>query len=193
MSVAVHEAGHAVVAWRLDHRLGWVTVEPGRSFDGCQTSWPAVAADPTDVDPDVPPPLWPAAARRNVEAEVMVLLAGDLAAELFARPTSGYRSPQPAERVIDQLPEPTDGERHHLANAQAEESYDTDDARALALAVVAFGGHRLAAAAPWLTWLQAEARALLTAHADDVLRLADALESRRTLGGDAVYRVLTAV
>jgi hypothetical protein len=182
--VAVHEAGHAVAFVVLGIPLEFASIRPGRSFLGVVVPAARDGADLGALNFDAicnePPAL-----REDVERRIIAGLAGELA-ELYgtATPASGYLDDddeQIARAALATLPS-------RIAELVTEHedrldpvTADEDAARELADAFAGpdVGPH-------YLAWLRAEARDLVTRYAAAILRVADALERRAILTGDAV-------
>lgn len=191
--VAWHEAGHAVTADLFGCRVRLVTAEPGDLFAGvCRYAAPLVR----DGLPRVEAPLitWGAEWQRRLGGDVVVLMAGDMAAGMFApRPVAGaVRLPEPvaslAQERLEELAAATPAE---LAEAvEAVSTPHPSDAEQIAeLCTTAHGGdlHR---AASWLGWLEAECRALLLSNEGAVRRMAGLLQAHGVLGESAVAACL---
>jgi hypothetical protein len=95
--VAYHEAAHVVAAVRLGGRVaGPVTIIPSKRWLGSAWTLPrrAPQRDFDRVDVGRPLALWPAALRRQLECETMVVLAGGVG-ELLAPRSLEYPPPDP--------------------------------------------------------------------------------------------------
>lgn len=193
--VAVHESGHCYVAAVLGRRITAVTVTPGKRWGG--TAHYSPGRTPGDrawarLDPSQPLTLWPAAVRRSFETRALVAIAGDAAEHLLCWPTRSEpgRVPDPlAEQAADAAPL-TDRQRLKLAAAEADMQGRTD------LEQLEFLGQALYpddfhARVTWWHWIDAEARAIVTAGADRIERLAAVLSDRGRLSGQAVREILT--
>lgn len=190
---ALHEAGHSYAAWRLGRRLGPVTVRAGRRWAGTSHYHaPTITGRDIDrIDPAAPYPLWPATVRRKVDTIALVAAAGEAAEYVLHWPVNGsIRRGQPlTEQAAEQAAlQPTQAEELRLALARADTAGPTDAERLASLAAAAHGeqGARLA----WLHYINAEARSLIAGGAEDVLRLAQALEHNGSLSGRAARTIL---
>lgn len=76
---AYHEAGHAVMAFLLGHRITSVTIKPGVTAEGESYSGMVYSRPRGRIDFDVSTP----AMRIKVENMIMVTLAGDVAQRRF--------------------------------------------------------------------------------------------------------------
>lgn len=194
---SLHEAGHAVAADALGCKVSLVTAEPGEHWAGMCRFAPQLVRD---AIPDTGAPLlvWEAGWQRHLAAHVSVLLAGEMAAEMFAaRPATGaVRLPESVttqagallEELCETAPEATAAEREQ-ASADVNEPGQTDAERVAHLAWVAHGGDVLRAAS-WLRWVEEETRALLLGHERAVRRMAGLLMLRGTLGEEAAAACL---
>jgi hypothetical protein len=195
--VEYHEAGHVVVVAACGGTVRSVTVEQGQALAGCvryrRAEAPPGASDGLDVTQ--PFVLWPNGARRWVEAEVLVALAGEVAEELFEpRPPPG-RVSEPvaavAAELVEKLPPLPEAERENLRAVM--DSPGPSDAEYVAQMVRLGHGNDAAALAVshwWLAYMRYEARALLELHWRRVRRLADVLAQVGSLSGEAVAAVL---
>lgn len=171
--VAIHEAGHVVVAWRLDllpddHPL---TITPGTLSTGIrflgkvETRDPAVSHDfdfrygdrrPAMTEDEYQVGLGKQALyREEVEHEVMVLLAGWEALRI--------EDPKASSEITEH--------DHHQAQQQVERLAESRDEP---------GDWDAQLEAYW-TWLETRARLLLLAHWNYVLAVAALLEERGTI------------
>lgn len=84
---AYHEAGHCCASWLLGATVGAgpVTIEPGKCYNGISfIGRPAVPTAADMAGLARPYPLLPARLRRFYEIKVCTLLAGEIAADLYA-------------------------------------------------------------------------------------------------------------
>lgn len=99
--VAAHESGHASMAWFLDRRPGAVSIRPGAHYRGI--TFPGRSRRRLTVDPGTfihkPLPLWPVAARRALEIDVLIALAGEVAARRYIGVPVEPRTPHPTSRI----------------------------------------------------------------------------------------------
>lgn len=191
-----HESGHAVTAYALGRRVGFVTVVPGERWHGVCRSWAELVPD---VRPATAAPLvaWPAAWQRRLAGDVVFALAGGIAEELFTkRDTGAVRLPESvAVQVNDRLAELAEAVPSATATELAEAARSVDapgksDAEHVAeIAFETHGGdpHR---AGTWLAWLAEETRALLLLHETTVRRVAGLLRGTGTAGEAAIAACL---
>jgi hypothetical protein len=184
--VAAHESGHASMAWFLDHRPGAVSIRPGAHYRGI--TFPGQSHRRLTVDSGTfihkPLPLWPAAERRALEIDVLVALAGEVAARPYIGVTAG---PAPAlSRVPAAL---TSGELRQIREAEGTK-HQTDWERANEL-VDALAGESADAYLAWLRGMTEDIvrtgrfRALVDA-------LIPVLLEHEMVGATTVRRVLAA-
>jgi hypothetical protein len=184
--LAIHEAGHAVCGVVLGRPLEYASIRPGRSFRGVAVAvhgpTPGIAAFEVDCVVATQPPEL----RADVERKILTSFAGELAALYLADEpaASGYSDDETegiADAALTEL-----GPRIAELVVQNEEGEDTesDGDAAYRLAVAFTGSPEIAA--PYVAWLQAEARGLVIRHRHAILRVADALERHAVLRGDAI-------
>lgn len=158
---AVHEAGHAVVAFICGFTCaGPVSIEPGRAYSA--VCWPGHAARPGAADLATatrPVPLQAAGLRRYHELEIMVALAGDVAADLFWWRGRAGRVPElPSGRIVAGLPR---REAALIAAAAASDDVGSDAGRVAEILRQSHGSAGSPAAVAYCRWLEAEVRSLL--------------------------------
>jgi hypothetical protein len=194
---AIHEAGHLAIALACGRRPGPVAIRPdgsGRSFHSAPMVSRAVIEG---ADLALPFVLWPAVLRARFESDVLTLMAGQVAEELFA-PRTG-RQPEPvaeaAAELAAALPElagPNAGEQQAVGASFASfDPDDTDEARIAKAARAAFGSD-IASAACWLAWMAAQTRALVLGNGSRIRQLAELLGEHGTIGGQAAETLLAA-
>ncbi|BCB79140.1 hypothetical protein GCM10022251_19650 [Phytohabitans flavus] len=191
--VALHESGHAVVAWRLGRTPKGISCVPGRRWAGtAHFGLPQVRGREWDrLDPSRPLTCWPAAVRRSFESRALTAAAGDAAEALLWWPAQGthVRTPEPlAARIADTFPV-GEAERVRFAAAAVDTDGLTDVEQLHRLALALYpdaDGPRQA----WLSWVDAEAKAIVAAGAERVERLAAVVQDRGRLSGRAVRDIL---
>lgn len=203
--LAVHEAGHAAVAFRLGRRLGPVALRPGGQWAGsAHFGAPSYArrADYARVDTSKPVPLWPASVRRRYEVLAMTTSAGKVAEDLFYWPgAGGYcgdtvagRAAELAQASVEKGPvdvAPTRAEQAAVEAFHGDPAAETDEEK------LAFWAARLYPSTSderlryaWLDFVALEARRQLEASSGQVFRLANALAEHRSLSGRAARELL---
>lgn len=189
----LHEAGHAVFTVLFGWVCNGITTEPGEYSNGVCRSVPP-SAPPGTFDPvNIARPffLWPEAARRLLEARTMIVMGGDVAADLLDDPDA--RVPDTvAVRIVEQmaeLPEPGMEERAELAAMVNDEDAPSDEDQVTKMVWAAHGGD-LASAKAWLDYLYRQVRQIVRAEADRILALADVLAVQPTLTGEMVAALL---
>jgi hypothetical protein len=187
---ALHEAGHGIAQVVLGRSVEYVSIRPGKTFSGVAVPIPHERLDIEGFNPFLPVAQEPAALRADIERDIIIDLAGDLATLLDgpgdnAPPASSYRDEPDvdaiARRALEQL-----GPRLAelvVEHEQSEDPIDTDDAKAWTLAK-AFAGPE--ASFWYLEWLRAETRELVIRNRVAILRVADALERHAVLRGEQV-------
>lgn len=158
---AIHEAGHAAVAFLCGFTCaGPVSIEPGRAYSGI--CWPGHAARPAAGDlatSSRPVPLQAAGLRRYHELEIMVSLAGDVAADMFWWRGRPGRVPElPSGQIVAGLSRREAGQ---LADAAAADDVGSDAARVAEILRRSHGTAGSPAAVAYCRWLEAEVRSLL--------------------------------
>lgn len=192
--VALHESGHAYVAWALGRTVTGVTVVPGRRWGGTThygAPSPTRGRDWDRLDPTVSVVLWPAAVRRSIEVRALGAAAGVAAEDVLWWPTrhGPVRTPEPlAERVAYAAPL-TGAQRLRLAAWEDTARGLTDDEQLERLGAAMYP-EDLPARVAWLRWVAAEARSIVTGGAERIERLAEVLADRGRLSGKAVRAVL---
>jgi hypothetical protein len=190
---AVHEAAHAVVARLLGLDVQAVTVSRGRRYAGVCLVVPPDAAAGRSLLGVMSAVQLPPALRQELEVDLMVTAAGNLAVDLFQGP--GRRPDRLADRVSARLDREADApaltaeERSDVAAAAARTEGETDDDIVTRLAVEMNAGD-LPAAALHVAYLEASTRTLLSRNAAAVRAVADALLEHRTLGAEHVSRLI---
>jgi hypothetical protein len=192
---ALHESGHSVAARALRRRVTLVTIEPGERWAGC--SWsvakPVRARIPS---PDAPFAAWPAAFQVQLAHDVIVSLAGEISAAMFAPRAAGRAldppgAPEVAGRLAAAAPEATEQERQRAAEGVSADNI-TDAERVDHLVYVGFANDWQRGLA-WRAWLEAETAELLRANEDAVRRLAALLMARGVVGEQAAAAALKGV
>lgn len=191
-----HEAGHCTVA----HRLGWsvlsVTAVPGRCWGGSARIVPP-ASSWAEFDGALPFALWPAEARASLESEVLISLAGQAAAELFAWQPGRVAEPVTAE-VAEQLAAehaamaaglPAGVREWARSAVDEDDAGEDDDARVLRLMRTAHGAD-LASAHAHLDFMAAQVRAVVRAEQPRIALLARSLEVCGVLDAEQIAAVL---
>lgn len=195
--VAVHESGHALVAWRLGWRVRGITCVPGRRWAGSMHyGRPAVrgrdwARLDVCINTDRPVMLWPAAVRRDVEVRACVAAAGDVATRLlfWATDTPG-RPPEPAYVALNTPSSPAVRDLARLVAGESRSDGDTDLELLDGLSRAVYPAD-LDTRIAWLRWIDATACELVAAGAGRVERLAAVAVDKGRLSGSAVRTILT--
>lgn len=184
---AIHKAAHACVSQDLGIEVEYASVRPGRNFDGVAVNAHAAVADLDRLGlggvMDQPPAL-----RADVERRVVVMLAGEAAALVFAEPDVDGWDVDPVEvaaRGLAALPPRVAELAIAAENSEAMPATDADKAGELAAALTGPTG----GAAHYLAWLSAEAEFLVRQRRDAILRVADALEAHAILTGDQIAAI----
>lgn len=190
IAAALHEAGHAVVAWRLGCALREVSIEPREDHLGqlLYDSARASGAPPTDLLIPIRGPY-----RDALEIEMMISLAGRLAEELAGQFVTGYTihpdaawAEQAAERLAAQSPRAielaADDPIYGRQRVSTDEKNALGDASALAGAE----------AMQHLAWMQAVTRRLVSDTATLIEPLAAALLEQRVLSGKHAEALIAA-
>lgn len=191
--VAIHEAGHAYVAWRCGRACGPVTVRPGPKWAGMAHSGPVTVPSGAwaRLDATRPVPLWPAAIRRKFDVLAMTTAAGE-AAELAlwwpGRTRRGGGALTEAGEIAASLP-PSRTEEIRMAASRADTAGRTDP-ETLAFLAGALWPDDSDLRISWIAYIAAEARHMVAAGADQVERLASALAERGSLSGRAIRAIL---
>jgi hypothetical protein len=204
--LALHEAGHAVMAHLFGRRVDIVSIRPGEFHRGV-TIYGGDGLPVDEVDGilasrsgdsllgryGLMPPLFDLELLGRVSSAVMLCLAGPEAALLLGQPFSGFRDDEHdqerAERLARVLTEPSAEEMGFLEESEREKS-PTDEERAssAARALVArddLGGSMEAAAL--VQWLRNVTRRIIASDlfAKPCLTLAGQLIKRTTVGREA--------
>lgn len=87
---ALHEAGHAVAAWRCDRALVQVSIEPNADHLGHVLHVPGMVSEASRVPSDLLLPVR-GELRDIIETDMLIALAGAFAQELHGSFTTGYR------------------------------------------------------------------------------------------------------
>jgi hypothetical protein len=166
--IAVHESGHAAMAYLLHRRAGIVSIRPGAHHGGIAFHGPApkVPQEMFDRHLGHPVPLLPATLRRSIETTIMISLAGDEAEFLLwcRSPEKARFRPETAEdeavaegfaRDLVSLTRP---EREKLDEAERSE-HKSDEDKVWLFANAAVGEPNEAGA--YLAWLRAVTRGLI--------------------------------
>jgi hypothetical protein len=183
---AVHEAARAVADVVFGIPLEYVSIRAGNGFSGIEVP---IHRDFTDIAgfDDVLLVMQPPAFRADVERRIIATLAGDMAALFLGGepPPARYdddAAEQIAKRALMALgPRISELVIHHEAS---DEPYESDQDRAIGLAIAVFG--EVLGGAHYLAWLRAEAEALVIRYRTAILRVADALERLAILQGEQV-------
>lgn len=194
-STAWHESGHAVAAYALGRRVGFVTIEPGERWSGMCRSWAERVRDDLPADMGLPLVIWAAGWQRRLAADVVFSLAGGIAEGMFApREAGAVRVPESVTAVAqDRITELAAAAATAEELAEAARSVDApgkSDAEHVAeVAFTAHGGdlHR---SATWVAWLAEETRCLLLLHEAAVRRMCSLLMARGTIGEQAAAACL---
>lgn len=192
--IAIHEAGHSYMAWRLGRPVGPVTVRPGLKWAGTSHyGAPQLTTRQHErLDLQAPYALWPHAVRHKIDTWAMVAAAGSEAEERLRRaPTTRRVGDTAAETAVQLAADnpPTRAEQRTLALAGDDTSNRTDE-ETLARLMRMVHPTDPATGAAWLRHITAQTRACLLAGAPAVLRLADALLEHKELSGRAVRAIL---
>jgi hypothetical protein len=187
-TTAIHEAGHAVASIVFGREVDYVSIRRGKGFNGIACSVPR-PRDVAGYDP-VSVLRQPSALRADVERDIVVLLAGELAALAFgSEPAPARYDEDEFERVAtDALAAlgPRVAELVIKNEASDEVEYDRDGAIDLAMLMT----EDVLAASAYFAWLEAEARAFVAAYRATILRVADALEEHAVRTGEHVARLV---
>jgi hypothetical protein len=183
---AYHEAGHAVAAVALDLRVDVVTIRPTHRYGGCtatehrRAEWleriEAIDVTATAI-------MQPADWRRDIEADILVSLAGPAAGDAVA-PATRREDPdeQRAARAATALARLSPRHREVLDRLEADdEPVGADDHTAWTLASVLSGEDE---AAHHLAWMQAVARRFVADYWHHIAAVAEALLEREVLSGE---------
>lgn len=175
---AIHEAGHAVVAFICGFACaGPISIEPGRAYSAI--CWPGHAPHPAAADlatSSRPVPLQAAGLRRYHELEIMVSLGGDIAEDMFWWRRGGRVPELPSGRIVAGLPR---READLIAAAAASDDVGSDAERVAEILTRTHGSPGSPAAVCYVRWLEAEVRSLLggrgvaMVHALSVALMAD--------------------
>lgn len=193
--VALHEAGHSYVAWRLGCAVGPVTAEPGARWAGmAHFDAPRPAAAELDtVDLDAPYLAWPAVVRHSIDTDALVAAAGDVAEDALWRGVARRPGAPLAERAAElAVVAPLSDTEQRRIRAGRDTTTGKTDAERLAELLALTHPDDHAAGAAWLAYITAAARTILTAQPAAVLRLAGQLAVDGTLSGAAVEAILRA-
>lgn len=194
----LHEAGHAVAADALGCKVRLASAVPGESFSGICRYLAPLVRDTFPRSVEAPFVTWGAGWQRRLAADVVILLAGETAEELFGpRPvTRAVRLPESiAAQVNDNIAELAAAGPAATAEDLAEaarsvnEPGKSDAEQVASIAFTAHGGDPLRTAA-WLHWLSEECRALLLQHEQAVRRMAALLLEHGVVGEQAAAACL---
>lgn len=198
----LHEAGHEVIATVLGCDPRGATVVGGEVWSGIARFSPVpVSTEVWDqghaaLSAGLPFACWPVEIRQAIETRVLIILAGEAAALLLGEPPEP-RTARVAESTAERaaeiaavLPEPTAADLEAFTAAVNDTTEDTDDVKIARMARVAHGDD-LASGASWLAYLDAQVRALVLVHAEQIRLLAELLELEPTLSGEAVAAALS--
>jgi len=128
---------------------------------------------------------WPWPLRERLEREVLMYLAGDEAERLVVPRAGRVRDPV----TVRAAELASDADRQWQAAYTAgpgDPHTDSDAARVAGYLFLAFGRGASDESLAWLAWCQAAARSLVAGHAEEILRLADALSVHGVLGAEGI-------
>jgi hypothetical protein len=157
--IALHEAGHAVVAYLTGTRVQLVTIRGSRESLGRCFYADGLRFDEAELEcVGLPVPLLPARLRRSVETRIMCVLGGTIAEELGNFWRQGYREPTSDERAAERLALTATAlkpkERDLLEHSEGRPDIDVSSALSHVLA-----GSQTATL--YLAWLAAETRGVV--------------------------------
>lgn len=201
--IAIHEAGHAVIAVALAWELGPVTIAPGgEHYGGLVLTRFVDEVTEEDAAFAGPLPLMPGTVRRKFETAACVFLAGGLAEDLRADSSRWSETLQGAgtastathrrtpERAARQLPALSRADATRVAEeAQQPGADDLTNVWTFARAL-AGSTSSIDTVAAFVRYAEAVTRDLLARSWADVERLAAALLEHRTLSGEAARLVI---
>lgn len=187
---ACHESGHVLACRVLGIQVSSVmvtrTAAPGMlAGSTCWVREPLTGDVLDALQVGGPLITWPWPLRERIEAEAIVYLAGDEAEHLLT-PRFGH-VPDPVSVRAAELVSDADRE---WAGQRAEHggdcATDGDAARLAGLVFLAFGRDGNDEAIGWMTWLRAATRSLVLARSEQILRLAEALNTHGVLGAEGI-------
>jgi hypothetical protein len=191
---AIHEAAHAVAAIALGHGVSLVSIRAGAGYRGItMLQFGPTFVSTSSVDLDLPVVRQPPNVRGSLEADIVVSLAGPMAA-LYADLKSGYLAPDPCDKAVEQAAtdlshlSPRHRELIVTAEGLPDHQYPGDETSASTLAWALAG--EMTEAAAHVNWLRAVARNLVFAHWFQIVALADALLERTVLDGDTAKSIV---
>lgn len=201
--LAVHEAAHQVAAFVLGWELRGCTIEGGSGSDGCSRSLPpkipAAALREMREHDDWPFLLWPEAVRRAVEGIVIQLMSGETAALLLRPKTGRYVLPvgdhalSRAAEVATAEPVAPHSSSPSLDVARLRADVNTpgpSDADVIGETIARMFLSDWHSAGAFLSWCEAQTRALVLAESERIERLALALLEYGTLTGSECIVIL---
>lgn len=192
---AIHEAAHATMAHLVGRAPGAMSIIPALGYNGICFFGRSRRVPQRDLAKlGAALPLLPATLRRSVELDVMVALAGPVAADMWW-PSSGYGTTPDeleAERLVQSLAPRaalTVRERSTLAAAEATPTFESDESTAWGMTEALNGDARIALA--HLATLREVTRALVEEPSFQrlVSRLARLVLRHRTVSARAVRAV----
>jgi hypothetical protein len=148
----------------------------------------------TRLDPCQPFCLWPEELRRAIESDVLVSMAASVA-ELTLTGHLGRQEPAVAEQAAELIAaHPATEEDLSWAQevVDAPSAEEHNDVKTIAKATWTAHGRDLASAGAWLEYMTAQTRALVSLHADQIVRLGDVLADNPLLSGEAIAAMLRA-
>lgn len=190
---AYHEAGHALAAWLYDRPLAVVSIKPGRHYNGVTRFESADRGWIEAFDVDSAALFQPIDVRTAIEREIVISLAGPIAAEL-ALPPTGFTGPDECELVAEResasMAALSPRAQELVTAMESGPPHESDEQTAAHLS------HALtwdeAEAAAHLAWLRVTARRLIARHWYRAAALAAALLERPVLDGKTAVAILTA-
>lgn len=189
---ACHESGHAVAAWRLGRTLEVTSCRPGATFGGVTVATPP-DPDAEPFEPWLPMIRQAPGFRADIEAGIVISLAGPEAGKMSGFLTTGYVPEDPcqdaAERAAAGLAAMAPRHRDLLVDLEADPvplTPDLDSAERMAFALVDDAEE----ASLYVAWLKVVARRLLIADRAHISRVAAALLEHGALDADAFLKVV---
>lgn len=199
-SSAIHEIGHQAASYALGYQvLGCILGESAR-WCGLAMSVPRpVPRDARQDDLNQAFCQWPAELRDRIEGRAVELAAGqvaeltlgDYATEPPGLVTVAQKVMAEVTDVAEAVPGPSPELMQDFEAALADPQALSDDQALHRLAHTAHG-QDLWTRAAWLSYVEAQARAIILAHAGAVRSAAAELETRGVLSGEQTTAILRA-
>ena len=193
LRLAIHEAGHAVAAVLLGHRVDGLTIEVDEGESGC-CFWSSEPPPKLSLETAGSVLLSDWKVRQRLEQRLVVSLVGIIAVEVWAPREPGYQ-PRPAsdlerERLTAELEAAGLGEQIESFEATPPLERQTDEDRIFRLARLGSSG--LSTAAAFLAWVVAEVTAWVASEPFHraLAPLAEELLRHGSLPGKRVHEIV---